>query len=275
MTSIFYLWKHSVSLHSSLIHQIQQQSRFPSNMIHSVFLLCSEHFPDSSSSAAVIRLTEETDDTGAPRKKHPDGGKKGRRRKGHKKKIKRIKPVSSWNSNTPTAAEEDQINSSLTSVTKLSLNESEQQQKQQQQNQKPGRKKHRQKSSSQPTAGGGSKRKMTTTTKKSSFRSGRRDENWARKAGQELVVLNSDDIYDGNMQITVQRDATSRVAGDKVGDAREMGNLSDEGDSRRQHQKDQQPRKLTPAERRQKKLEKQRKQLKKFNKGRWNSFSSC
>lgn len=225
-------------------------------------------------------MTEETDGTGAPRKKHPGGGKKGRRRKGHKKKIKRIKPAagsssdSSWDSNAPAGEEgqrwrEEQINSSLTSVTKLSLNESERQQKQ---NQKPGRKKHRQKSSLQPTVGGGSKRK-TTTTKKSSIRSGRRDENWARNAGQELIVLNSDDIYDGNMQITVQRDAAT-VEGDEAGGVKEMVNLSDEGDSWRQHQKDQLQRKLTPAERRQKKLEKQRKQLKKFKKGRWNSFSS-
>ncbi|XP_065087472.1 uncharacterized protein LOC135709178 [Ochlerotatus camptorhynchus] len=232
-----------------------------------------ENFSESSSSAAGIRLTEETDGTGAPRKKHPGGGKKGRRRKGHKKKIKRIKPTagsssdSSWNSNAPSAKEnqrgtEEQINSSLTSVTKLSLNESEQQQKQ---NHKPGWKKPRQKSSSQLTAGAGSQRKMTST-KKSSIRSGRRDENWARKAGQELVVLNSDDIYDGNMQITVQRDAATEER-NEAGGVREMINLSDEGDRWRQHQKDQQQRKPTPAERRQKKLEKQRKQLKKFMKG--------
>nr|XP_029726132.1 uncharacterized protein LOC109432373 [Aedes albopictus] len=251
-----------------------------------------KHFPERSSSISVpaaISLPEETDGTGVVRKKHPGGGKKGRRRKGHKKKIKRIKPViingeddtvdvgsirtsdSSWKGQAA-EVENERINSSPTSVTKLSLNESEQQQ---QQNQKPGRKKHRPKSTARP-----SKKKgvVEAPTKENSIRSERRNGNRNRKAGQnQLVLLNSDDIYDGNMQTAVQRDTPGGGGGlEGASFVGEMVNFSDEGDSRLgKRQKDQQ-RKLSPEEREarkqrikeQRRLEKQqRKELERFREG--------
>ncbi|XP_021695533.1 uncharacterized protein LOC5579875 isoform X2 [Aedes aegypti] len=204
---------------------------------------------------AAIRLPEETDGTGAAWKKHPGGGKKGRRRKGHKKKIKRIKPVvnddgsftrasdANWKWNVLEGEADERTNSSQTSVTKLSLNESEQQQP----NQESGRKKHR----SKATTSHPSKRKGAKS--KSSIRSDSRNGNRNRKADQDqLILLNSDDIYDGNMQTAVQRDASGSGA---VGAIGEMVNFSDEGDSwPGQRQKDRQE-KLSPE---QKEMRKQR-----------------
>ncbi|XP_062552404.1 uncharacterized protein LOC134217619 [Armigeres subalbatus] len=245
-----------------------------------------EHFPENGSKrTAAIGLTEETDGTGATRKKHPGGGKKGRRRKGHKKKFKRIKPATSddgsparvpesgWNWNSAGGAG-DHINSSLTGITKLSLNESEQQTRQ-----KPARKKHKPKSTSQPGKRKGAKSipVMDVTMNKSSIRSGRLDGNWERKPGQNQALLsNSDDIYDKNMRIAAQSDAADgRTEQNEGGVVEEMVNLFDEGDSfPKKRQKDHhQQRILSPVEREVQKermkehrrMEKQqRKQLKKF-----------
>ncbi|XP_058461689.1 uncharacterized protein LOC131436789 [Malaya genurostris] len=172
-----------------------------------------EHFPGSPLSSSVP--------DGTRNNQPPGNGKKGHRRKGHKKKkIKRIKPLAASRripglSFTGTGGESSEDkNSSLTSLTKLSLNESEQQK------QKPGRKKHKQKLSRDkptsqtslpvavetklslavPEVGTG----MEPKTSDKSFQG--RDGNWDSRAGRELIVLNSDDIYDKNMQIEVQRE---------------------------------------------------------------------
>ncbi|XP_058832942.1 uncharacterized protein LOC131690887 [Topomyia yanbarensis] len=235
-----------------------------------------ERFPDLStlSSSAM-------DGT---RKNHPGTGKKGRRRKGHKKKkIKRLKPLAAPHRTRTGGESTEEINSSLTSVTKLSLNESEQQ------NQKPGRKKHKQKLSGdkptsqtslpaaeeaklffkRPEVGAG--KGQNSSDKSSVGRGGY----WDNRAGRELIVLNSDDIYDKNMQIEVQREA--------VGGAVESIYLPDAIGSRwRQTQPEQQlerpnqkdlASKLTSAKReemrkqRQMKVEQQKNQLRKLKKG--------
>ncbi|XP_055531345.1 uncharacterized protein LOC129722123 isoform X2 [Wyeomyia smithii] len=165
-----------------------------------------EPFPDSLSSPVS---------TSGVRKNHPGSGKKGRRRKGHKKKIKRIKPTAAYRG--VGSEQTGQINSLLTSETKLSLNESVQP--------NPGRggKKHQQKltgvkrtsQTSLPAAGkklspsksypDGEGSGDSQTVGKSS---GKRIDKWDRKTGRDLVVLKSDDIYDKNMQMAVQKDAT-------------------------------------------------------------------
>ncbi|XP_055619958.1 uncharacterized protein LOC129764668 [Toxorhynchites rutilus septentrionalis] len=257
-----------------------------------------EHLNREPFSDSAIRLsTDEGGDAGV-RNKHPGGGgggssgKKGRRRKGHKKKIKRIKPsaaagsLASGSDPTITLSEvgdpwrnggakmTDEINSTLTSVTKLSLNESK--------SQTLGRKKHRQKllpgkrQTSQPSSSAessdseipgadnsaGSKGRGQKSPKK------RQDGNWDRKAGRELLVLNGDDIPDKNMQTPIRTDPdpAERVAVNLLGwNSQTPVEQSD-------FQRDRQRRKLTPAEKkarkqRQKellKLEKQRKQARRL-----------
>lgn len=161
-----------------------------------------EHFADGA-----IRMSGTADGTSSAVRKHPGGGgKKGRRRKVHKKKIKRIKPSPSADDgaadsliapeNDPslvTATDDGQSSNAV--VTKLSLNGSEQQ------SQKPGRKKHR-----QTLAPDGEIKKGQKSA------APRKNGNWDRRAGRELVLLNSDDIYDKNMQITARGDGRPEVA---------------------------------------------------------------
>ncbi|XP_053687238.1 uncharacterized protein LOC128736775 [Sabethes cyaneus] len=231
-----------------------------------------EPFPDSHTSPTSA---------GGVRKNHPGSGKKGRRRKGHKKKIKRIKPtVEHRRAGSPTvgagSARTGQINSLLTSETKLSLNESVQQSKAR------GGRKHKQK---QPGGGGGKRTSQTSsparegpgesqTLAKSSDRRGL--EKWDRKAGRDLIVLKSDDIYDKNMQMAVQKDATED----------ETILLADVVDSWSSSSSSQQPTEQqlerpgrnepppppagyreAPKERRQKAQKKQQNQLKRYKKG--------
>lgn len=228
-----------------------------------------EHFPDAAISPSD---TDDNDaDAATSRKKHPGGGgKKGRRRKGHKKKIKRIKPASSDLSSHGHAEllllppERDPSlpgGGRSDGITELSLNESEQQ------NQKSSRKKHRQKA--KLTAGGDLPARKSFDVPVAAAAV---DGNWDRKAGRELVVLNSDDIYDKNMQITVQSDA--RPAAVTFPDEGSSGwGRKQQQQPEKQNQKDQLQRKLTPAERKKlqrehkKQLAEQRKQLKKFKQG--------
>lgn len=259
------------------------------------YFLSREPFPDSA-----IRLSDYGggdgggDDAGV-RNNHPGGGKKGRRRKGHKKKIKRIKPtagsLASGSDPTITPPDEwkdpwrggggakmtDEINSSLTSVTKLSLNESKPQ--------TLGRKKHRQKLTSQTsssaettnseTSGGGDSPGKARGQKLLKKRQGG---NWDRKAGRGLLVLNGDDIHDKNMQTASRTDPLAKevheegVAVNLLGWNREpISQTVGQFD----FQRDRQRRKLTPVEKearkqRQKellKLEKQRKQARRLMKG--------
>ncbi|KAL9701971.1 hypothetical protein quinque_005412 [Culex quinquefasciatus] len=223
-------------------------------------------------------------------RKHPGGGgKKGRRRKGHKKKIKRIKPSDGDDGDSLIAPENDPSavtaatgsggqrgDSGTGDVTKLSLSESEQKQ----QSQKPGRKKHRQKLTPEQlakTAMTGKKRPAPERGQKSPRKGHSVDGNWDRRAGRELVVLNSDDIYDKNMQITAPSDGRQKVVVNlpSVTDAGSSSDSSSSwwGQPEETNQRDLLQRKLTPVERKlllrqQKMAEKQqRKQLKKFRNG--------
>lgn len=229
-------------------------------------------------------------------RKHPGGGgKKGRRRKGHKKKIKRIKPSDGDDGDSLIAPENDPSavmaaatgsggqrgDSGTGDVTKLSLSESEQKQ----QSQKPGRKKHRQKLAPEQlakTAMTGKKRPAPERGQKSPRKGHSGDGNWDRRAGRELVVLNSDDIYDKNMQITAPSDGRQKVVVNlpSVTDAGSSSDSSSSsgsswwGQPEETNQRDLLQRKLTPVERKlllrqQKMAEKQqRKQLKKFRNGK-------